>query len=175
MENAHQKGLPDILDAGLEIVFCGINPGLRAAMAGHHFHGRSNRFWKVLYLAGHTPELIASENDGEILRHGYGLTAVVERPTVKASEVAQHEFTAAAARLQEKIRRYRPRNIAFLGKAAYAAISGSKQVQWGLQTIEFVDGVSTWVLPNPSGLNRGFSLDDLVTAYAAVGRRTGMT
>jgi TDG/mug DNA glycosylase family protein len=168
MRNAIPGILPDILDTGLEVVFCGINPGMRAAASGRHFCGRNNRFWKVLHLAGYTAELLTPENDREILRYRCGLTTVVERPTAKAAEVARHEFVVASVKLRKKIEICRPRNIAFLGKAAYAAITGVNEVQWGLQPTEFVSGVSTWVLPNPSGLNRRFSLDDLVPAYAQI-------
>ena len=50
--------LPTYFSKGLDVVFCGINPALSAAQAGHHFSSRSNRFWRVLYLAGFTPHLI---------------------------------------------------------------------------------------------------------------------
>jgi len=46
--------LPDILAERLVVVFCGINPGLSAAAAGHHFFGRSNRFWRVIHSADRT-------------------------------------------------------------------------------------------------------------------------
>ncbi len=48
------KPLPDILAEHLAVVFCGINPGLSAAVVGHHFVGRTNRFWRVIHLAGFT-------------------------------------------------------------------------------------------------------------------------
>ena len=38
------QGLPDILAPGLQVVFCGLNPGADAAVAGHHFLGRGNRY-----------------------------------------------------------------------------------------------------------------------------------
>jgi TDG/mug DNA glycosylase family protein len=168
MRNAIPGILPDILGAGLNVVFCGINPGMRAAATGHHFCGRNNRFWKVLHLAGYTSALIAPENDREILRYRCGLTTVVERPTAKATEVARHEFVMASVKLRKKIEICRPRHMAFLGKAAYAAITGLNELQWGLQPVQFVSGVSTWVLPNPSGLNRRFNLDALVLAYSQI-------
>jgi len=54
-----------------------------------------------------------------------------------------------------------------LGKAAYAAISGQRELQWGRQASTF-GGSGVWLLPNPSGLNRSFSLNDLVEAYSAL-------
>ena len=77
-------GLPDILAPGLQVVFCGLNPGVDAAAAGHHFLGRGNRFWPVLHLAGFTPHLVAPQDDASVLGFGLGLTAAVGRPTRRA-------------------------------------------------------------------------------------------
>lgn len=156
--------LPDILAEKLDVVFCGINPALSAAVAGHHFVRRSNRFWRVLHLAGFTPEEIRPENDRTILDHRCGLTAVVDRPTARADELRAEEFAAAAAEFERKIARYAPRVVAFLGKPAYAALTRQRQIAWGAQPARF-GGAAVWVLPNPSGRNRAFSLDQLVSAY----------
>jgi TDG/mug DNA glycosylase family protein len=85
-------GLPDILAQGLGVVFCGINPGMRSAALGQHFATRSNRFWRVLYLAGFTSELILPQNARSLLSHGCGLTSAVERPTICAGELKRHDF-----------------------------------------------------------------------------------
>jgi TDG/mug DNA glycosylase family protein len=157
-------GLPDILAKNLSVIFCGINPGQTAATAGRHFVNRSNRFWRVLYLSGFTPEEIKPENDHSILIYGYGLTTAVARPTRRADELSRDELALAASMLERKIAAFTPRNVAFLGKAAYAAIIKNPKVRWGRQSAPFA-GVSAWVLPNPSGLNRNFSLEALVAAY----------
>jgi len=161
--------LPDILDHGLTVVFCGINPGMAAAAAGHHFLGRGNRFWPVLQLAGFTPHLVAPENDRSVLAFGLGLTAAVARATSRADQVDKEEFVEAEAALLEKLARYRPRCIAFLGKAAYGAITGRREVAWGEQPERF-GGARAWILPNPSGLNRGFTREQLVEAYQVLHR-----
>jgi len=156
--------LPDILDVDLSVVFCGLNPGLTSAATGHHFAGRSNRFWRVLHLAGFTPTQIAPEDDTSILSFGLGLTVVVERATATAAEVKREEFSAGGLVLCQKLERYAPHNVAFLGKAAFAAISKNREISWGQQPTTFA-GAPTWVLPNPSGLNRSFNLKALVQAY----------
>ncbi|HEY4368643.1 MAG TPA: G/U mismatch-specific DNA glycosylase [Steroidobacteraceae bacterium] len=161
--------LPDILSDNLAVVFCGLNPGLSAVAAQHHFVGRSNRFWRVLHLAGFTPQLICPEDDRDLLKHGCGLTTVVGRPTSRAAEVSVDEFRAASLTLERKIQRYAPRYIAFLGKAGYSAIAEQRNISWGLQLERFGDA-AVWLLPNPSGLNRGFSLNDLVSAYRELHR-----
>jgi len=69
--------LTDLITKNLSIIFCGINPGLKSAWDGHHFSGRSNRFWKVLHQAGFTPHQIEPVDDATILDFGYGLTTAV--------------------------------------------------------------------------------------------------
>jgi TDG/mug DNA glycosylase family protein len=156
--------LTDLIANNLTVVFCGINPGLKSAWDGHHFSGRSNRFWKALYQAGFTPHQIDPLNDATILDFGYGLTTAVERATVRADELSKGEFAGSIEAFKTKMARFQPKYIAFLGKPAYMAFSGKKQIPWGLQPEGFC-GAKVWVLPNPSGLNRGFTLNDIVTHY----------
>jgi double-stranded uracil-DNA glycosylase len=166
-ERAHAGDfLPDVLATGLHAIFCGINPGLQAATAGHHFAGRGNRFWSTMQLAGFTPRRLAPEEDREILRFGYGLTTAAPRPTVSADGLAKGEILKAADALAEKMTRYAPRYIAFLGKQAYAEILGQAKLSWGKQEGRF-GGAGVWILPNPSGLNRSFTLERLVEHYRA--------
>jgi double-stranded uracil-DNA glycosylase len=156
--------LPDIIAERLTVVFCGINPGITAATSGHHFAGRGNRFWRTIHLAGFTPEEVLPEGDRTILQYGYGLTTVVDRPTARADQLSAQEFIAAAAHFEQKIERCGPRFVGFLGKAAYSALSHQRNIAWGSQPDTF-GGASVWVLPNPSGRNRAFTLGELVGAY----------
>jgi TDG/mug DNA glycosylase family protein len=159
-----QPTLTDLIANNLTVIFCGINPGLKSAWDGHHFSGRSNRFWKVLHQAGFTPHEIEPLNDATILDFGYGLTTAVARATVRADELSRDEFSNSIEIFKAKMTHFQPKHIAFLGKPAYVAFSGKKQVLWGLQSEDFC-GAKVWVLPNPSGLNRGFTLNDLVIYY----------
>jgi TDG/mug DNA glycosylase family protein len=162
-----EKPLPDIVRPCLSVIFCGLNPGLSAAVTGHHFVGRGNRFWRVLHLAGFTPVQIEAEHDASLLDYGLGITSVVERPTAGVDDLARSEFIAAAARFEPWVRTYAPRHVAFLGKAAYGAMLGLRTVPWGRQAEPF-GGATAWVLPNPSGRNLAFDLDALVEAYRAL-------
>jgi TDG/mug DNA glycosylase family protein len=165
--------LPDIIADHLEVLFCGINPGMKAAATGHHFAGRGNRFWRVIHLAGFTPVQIRPEEDHAMLAYGYGLTTMVRRPTAAAHQLSTAEFAAAAAGFKQKIARYAPGHVAFLGKAAYAALSGQREMTWGLQQTP-MQGAAVWILPNPSGRNRAFTLDHLVEAYRELHRAVTM-
>lgn len=156
--------LTDIIAPHLDVIFCGINPGLKSSNDGHHFSGRSNRFWKVLHQSGFTPYEIEAVNDTVILTFGCGLTTAVERATSRADELSKNEFDEAFETFKAKINEFQPEYVAFLGKAAYKAFSKKKEIEWGRQPEDFC-GAKVWVLPNTSGLNRGFSLDNLVQHY----------
>jgi TDG/mug DNA glycosylase family protein len=155
----------DILATGLIAVFCGINPATSAERAGHNFSTPSNRFWTVLHLSGFTAKRLRPQDERRLLDFNCGLTAVVRRPTRRASEVSPQEFRRARPQFEERMRRFAPRSLAFLGKRAYAAMMDVADVPWGYQRTA-IAGIATWILPNPSGLNRGFTLDALVGAYS---------
>ncbi|MBB6369628.1 G/U mismatch-specific DNA glycosylase [Chryseobacterium shigense] len=157
--------LKDIIAKNLTVIFCGINPGLKSAEDGHHFSGKSNRFWKVLHQAGFTPFQIEAVNDINILNFGYGLTTAVARATSRADELSKNEFDDSLEVFTAKMKEFQPKYIVFLGKAAYKAFFKKKEISWGRQAEDFC-GSGVWVLPNTSGLNRGFTLDDLVDFYS---------
>jgi TDG/mug DNA glycosylase family protein len=159
------RPLQDMMKPGLSAVFCGLNPGLRAAMTGYHFAGNGNRFWRAIYLAGFTDHELRPADCHRLLSHGFGLATAVSRPTASASELSYEEYASASLRLTVELERFRPTYIAFLGKAAYAAMINQRVVNWGPQR-QPMGKSKVWVLPNPSGRNRGFSLANLVDAYS---------
>jgi TDG/mug DNA glycosylase family protein len=65
------------------------------------------------------------------------------RPTRRAIDVPPDEFRKARPGFEAKVRRY----------------------EWGLHPTGFA-GTTAWILPNPSGLNKAFTLDALVKAYS---------
>ena len=143
------------------MLFCGINPGLYSAATGDHFARPGNRFWPALYAAGFTPRLLHPSEKQVLLDAGYGLTNLVERATAGADELAPGEFIAGRKRLARKVRRYRPRAVAFLGMGAYRHAFGAPGASLGEQPERF-EGARVWVLPSPSGLNAAYPLDALV-------------
>jgi TDG/mug DNA glycosylase family protein len=156
--------LPDLIADDLAVLFCGINPGLLAASTGFHFASKTNRFWRTVHLAGFTPQEILPQDDRRILDYGCGLTTFIRRPTAQADELSRDEFADAATSFERRIARHRPRFLAFLGKAAISALTGRRDLTWGMQPGKISESV-VWVLPNPSGRNRAFTLDQLVEAY----------
>lgn len=153
----------DILTSGLRVVFCGINPGKSSAHTGFHFAHPGNRFWKVIHQAGFTDRQLKPEEEQHLLDTRCGITMLVERPTVQASEVALHELRSGGRELIKKIEDYQPAALAVLGKQAFEQAFSQRGVQWGKQKVT-IGVTQVWVLPNPSGLNRA-SLESLVAAY----------
>jgi len=167
-------GLPDVIATSLKVIFCGINPGMRSAAVGLHFANRSNRFWRVLHLAGFTDQQLEPEEASLLLDYGYGITSAVARPTDSATDLTRADFIAARPAFERKIAKYRPRYLAFLGKPASSVLLNQRDLSWGLQRTKF-GGSAVWVLPNPSGLNFAFPINKLTDAYRelfeAVARR----
>jgi TDG/mug DNA glycosylase family protein len=145
----------------LDVLFCGINPGLYSAATGHHFARPGNRFWPALHGAGFTERLLAPWEERELLARGCGITNIVSRATASAAELAAAELTAGRRALERKCRRFAPRWIAVLGIGAYRTAFGHPRAGLGEQG-ETVGAARMWVLPNPSGLNANHQLPDLV-------------
>ena len=161
------KGLRDVLAPGLKVLFVGINPGLYSAATGHHFARPGNRFWPALSAAGFSRRLLHPSEQSELLKDGYGITNLVNRATATAAELDPAEFVAGRRRLESKVKRYRPRVIAFLGVGAYCHAFSIKQAKLGRQPGKLA-GAAVWVLPNPSGLNANYQLPALVELFRAL-------
>jgi double-stranded uracil-DNA glycosylase len=158
------KVVPDIIVRGLEVLFCGINPGLYSAWSGHHFARPGNRFWPTLHAAGFTERLLHPSEERELLKHGYGITNVVERASAAADELSPAEFVAGGKRLRARVKRYRPRYLAVLGVGAYRVAFDRPKAVLGLQP-ETIGETKVWVLPNPSGLNAHYRARDLAALF----------
>ena len=158
------RSVPDLLATGLDVLFCGINPGLYSAATGHHFARPGNRFWRALYESGFTPRLLSPDEERELLQWGYGMTAIVRRGTATAAELSDKEYKGGGRALVRKVRKYRPRMLAVLGVGAYRSAFNRPLARLGLQP-ERIGDTEIWLLPNPSGLNANYQLDDLTKLF----------
>jgi TDG/mug DNA glycosylase family protein len=161
---AKNKTVRDLIATNLQVLFCGINPGLYSGATGHHFARPGNRFWRTLYQAGFTSRLLAPAEERELLILGYGITNLVPRATATADELSPEELVAGRRRLESRVKRYRPRAVAVLGIGAYRTAFSQKAATLGKQS-EPLLGATIWVLPNPSGLNAHYQLADLVEHF----------
>jgi double-stranded uracil-DNA glycosylase len=160
-----------VIAPGLKVLFVGINPGLYSAATGHHFARPGNRFWPALHLAGFTTRQLHPSEQRALLKEGWGITNLVNRGTATAEELAPEEFVKGRHRLAAKVRRYRPRVLAFLGVGAYCHAFERKLARVGPQAGRF-EGAQVWLLPNPSGLNANYQLPELVKLFLALKTRS---
>jgi double-stranded uracil-DNA glycosylase len=152
LEAARDRLLPDVLADGLDVVFCGINPGLWSAATGHHFARPGNRFWPALHAGGFTPRLLRPDEQTLLPGLGLGLTNVVPRATARADELSRTELEDGGRLLVEKVRRHQPGWLAVLGVTAYRSAFAERGAVVGPQDRR-IGTTRVWVLPNPSGLN----------------------
>ena len=167
---ARDRTVPDVIAPGLDVLFCGINPGLYSAATGHHFARPGNRFWPALFAGGFTPRLLAPWEEQALLSDGCGVTNLVARATTSAAELTRDELRAGRRRLARKVRRVRPRWVAVVGVTAYRAAFDRPDARLGEQP-DRLAGARVWVLPNPSGLNAHHRPADFGRAFAALRKR----
>jgi TDG/mug DNA glycosylase family protein len=161
---AINKTVPDVIAPGLQVLFCGINPGLYSGWAGHHFARPGNRFWPALHASGFTERLLRPQEECELLGLGYGITNLVERATLGSGELSRGELQAGGRTFIRKIIKYRPQAVAVLGVSAYRTAFECPNTTIGAQS-QAMEGASVWVLPNPSGLNAHFTPRTLAKVF----------
>ena len=148
----------------LDVLFCGINPGLYSGATGHHFAKPGNRFWPALHLSGFTERLLSPAEKRDLLARGLGITNLVNRTTARADELSQEELVKGARSLRRKLLRHRPAFLAVLGLSAFRIAFGRPGSGVGLQE-ESIGDTRVWLLPNPSGLNAHYQLPDLARLF----------
>src|SRR5438477_3437980 len=109
------RAVSDLIAPRLNILFCGINPGLCSAWAGHHFARPGNRFWPALFAAGFTDRVLRPEEEPELLQLGYGITNLVDRATLGSGELSREELMNGGRFFETKVKVHRPRAVAILG------------------------------------------------------------
>jgi len=160
--------LKDRLGPRLHILFVGINPGMRSAAVGHHFAGKSNRFWKLLFESGLVTEPLTCWEDDRLPQGGLGLTNIIGRCSVGIGELTPEDYHAGLGTLTRKIRRYRPRTVAFLGVTIYRILFDPMRrhshMNLGPTGILLAD-TPVFLLPNPSGRNAHYSYHAMLRAF----------
>ncbi len=143
--------LPDVLQPGLELVFCGTAAGKRSAAEGAYYAHPGNLFWRALHQSGLTPRQLKPAEFPQLPGYGIGLTDLAKHHFGNDSELPRNAFDADA--LFAKIEHHAPRVLAFTSKHGARAALGHA-VTYGLQA-ETVGHTRVFVLPSPSGQARG--------------------
>jgi TDG/mug DNA glycosylase family protein len=143
--------VPDVLAAGLAVVFCGINPGRVSAAAAAHFANPRNDFWRLLHASGLTPRQLDPQEQFELLDLGFGVTNAAFRTTPGSGDLRRADFEGSAERLEGIARELSPLAIAFVGKEAYRG-AFNERPELGLQERRLADTL-LFVLPSTSPAN----------------------
>jgi double-stranded uracil-DNA glycosylase len=147
--------LPDQLQDHLRLVFVGTAAGQRSADLGHYYAHPGNRFWPTIHEVGITPRRYEPHEFPALLKLGIGFTDVC-----KTGAGMDHQALASPVDIvafREKIRRYRPKTIAFTSKRGASLFYGrpTRAVALGQQPPED-DFPIVFVLTSPSGAASGY-------------------
>ena len=142
-----------MLAPGLRVVFCGTAAGEVAARVGAPYAGPGNRFWRVLHEVGLTPRELAPLQFRELPQYGIGLTDAAKLAVGGDSVLRARDFDGPA--VVEKVERWRPGVLAFVGKRAARQVLGRNPAAYGEQEVT-IAGTPVWVVPSTSGAARGF-------------------
>ncbi|MCX6400823.1 MAG: mismatch-specific DNA-glycosylase [Propionibacteriales bacterium] len=183
LESFRDAEVPDLLPVApgdrLRLLFVGINPGLWTAATSTHFAHPGNRFYPALLMGGVIESPVDPANgmtdaDRAMMRaRGIGITNLVRRATVKASELTAAELREGGAALTALVERERPRVVAVAGITAYRTAFKLPKALPGRQP-EDLAGAELWVVPNPSGLNAHETVATLADAYRKVAEAAGI-
>ncbi len=170
---ARSKVVRDVIAPNLDVLFCGINPGLYSAAVGHHFAGPANRFWPTLHAAGFTPYRFTAFDERSMLPLGLGITNLVSRASASADEITASELRAGTAVVRRKVTRYSPRFLAVVGLSAFRTAFDAPKASVGPYPLPFGD-TRVWLLPNPSGLNAHYQPALLRDLFVDLRRAAGI-
>lgn len=144
--------LPDVLQDGLALVFCGTAAGTRSAREGAYYAHPGNLFWRALAEVALTPRLYAPHEFPHLPALGIGFTDLAKYHSGNDSELPRDAFDVPA--LVAKIERFAPRWLAFTSKHGAKAALGRGIAAYGVQP-ERIGTTQVFVLPSPSGQARG--------------------
>jgi TDG/mug DNA glycosylase family protein len=160
-----------VLAPGLDVVFCGINPGRFSDAAGAHFANPRNDFWRLLHAAGFTPRLLDPSEQFDLLPLGIGVTNAAHRTTPGSGDLRTSDFAGSAERLEALARELRPAAIAFVGKEAYRGAFRTRP-EHGLQERRLGD-TELFVLPSTSPANAAVPWGERLRWFTALRARLG--
>jgi TDG/mug DNA glycosylase family protein len=146
--------LPDQLRDDLRLVFVGTAAGQRSADTGNYYAHPGNRFWRTIHEVGITPRRYEPHEFPALLELGIGFTDLC-----KSGSGMDHQALASPVDVpafRQKIRRHRPKTIAFTSKKAASLFYGrsTKAVTLGRQP-RLEDFPDIFVLASPSGAASG--------------------
>jgi TDG/mug DNA glycosylase family protein len=143
--------LPDVLKPGLVLVFCGTAVSRVSQARGYPYANPGNAFWPTVKKLGVFPTEFDPAQFPRMVEHGIGYTDLSKTEVGIDSDLSADAFDVAA--FTRKMKRHKPKLIAFTSKHAGATFFGDRKIGFGLQPLKIGDS-EVHVLPSPSGLAR---------------------
>ena len=158
-----ERSLADTVGPGMALLCVGLNPSCYSADAGVGFARPGNRFWPAMLAAG----LVDTARDAlaALTDHGIGMTDLVKRATVAASEVQVEEYRSGLRRVDRLVGWLQPAVVGIIGLDGWRKVVDRRAVVgWQAQR---VGGRPAYLMPNPSGLNAHAQVPDLAAHLRA--------
>lgn len=146
--------LPDVIEPGLKVVFCGTAAGNVSAKRHAYYAGPGNQFWSVLFRLDLTPRQLNSHEFHELTEYGIGLTDLAKKSAGVDKDITSSDFDISG--FCSKIRKYQPRIVAFNGKKFASVFFGCSVDYGGPKRDAHIGKTSIFVLPSTSAAARKF-------------------
>ena len=141
--------LPDLLQPGQRIVFCGTAAGTMSARRGHYYAHPQNKFWPTLHAIGLTPRVLNPSEFRLLADWRVGLTDIAKSVSGMDSQLPAGSLGRLACdALRERIATHQPGILAFTSLTAGRRYL-RRQADFGEQS-ETVGATRIWLLPSPS-------------------------
>ena len=146
--------LPDILNFGLTVVFCGTAAGAISAKVHAYYAGRGNQFWKVLFRTGLTPLELNPNEFHTLPKYGIGLTDLAKISSGSDKAILSSDLDIPG--FCSKIEKFTPKIVAFNGNKSASAFFRYSVDYGGPQRDERIGRIAIFVLPSTSAAARKY-------------------
>jgi TDG/mug DNA glycosylase family protein len=141
--------LPDVLQPGLRVVFCGTAAGTISANRGQYYAHPQNKFWPTLHAIGLTPRRLDPSEYPLLASFGIGLTDIAKSVSGMDKDLPAGSLGRAACEaLEANILTHQPAILAFTSLTAGRRYL-RREAGFGEQP-ETVGATRIWALPSPS-------------------------
>jgi TDG/mug DNA glycosylase family protein len=145
--------LPDVLNRGLKVVFCGMAAGNKSAARSQYYAGRGNKFYQVLHQIKLTPTQLNPSEFLELPKYNVGLTDLAKKAYGNDDLLNKNDFDVNGFKL--KIQEFEPQIVCFNGKAAasifvYGTKSKTGKIDYGFLPLS-IGETKLYVAPSTSG------------------------
>ena len=116
---------------------------------------------------------MTSAQRDDFTSRGMGITNLVNRATIRASELTPAELKQGGGHLTRLVEELNPTVVAVAGITAYRSAFSAPKAELGRQSGSLA-GAVVWAVPNPSGLNAHETVTSLAVWYRNAADEAGL-